>query len=114
MQLITPADAAGRVTEALKGAAQATGAGFDYLVRTAKRESALNLAAQNPASSARGLFQFIDSTWLQVTEVRPPGDTRPELKESLGPTWGLHLYDVNVAMGDLVSLARDQAAAWKG
>ncbi len=66
MQLITPADAAGRVTEALKGAAQATGAGFDYLVRTAKRESALNPAAQNPASSARGLFQFIDSTWLQV------------------------------------------------
>lgn len=66
MQLITPADAAGRVTEALKSAAQATGAGFDYLVRTAKRESALNPAAQNPSSSARGLFQFIDSTWLEV------------------------------------------------
>jgi hypothetical protein len=55
-----------------------------------------------------------DSTWLQVDEVRAPGDTRPELKESLGPPWGLHLYDVNVAMGDLVSLARAQAAAWKG
>ncbi|WP_020177978.1 lytic transglycosylase domain-containing protein [Methylopila sp. M107] len=66
MQLTSPADGAGRVTDALKSAAQATGAGFDYLMRTAKRESALNPAAQNSASSARGLFQFIDSTWLEV------------------------------------------------
>ena len=72
MQLITPADAAERVTSALKTAAQATGAGFDYLLRTAKRESSLNPTAQAPTSSARGLFQFIDQTWLEVLKEEGP------------------------------------------
>lgn len=72
MQLITPADAAGRVTAALKGAAEATGAGFDYLLRTAKRESSLDPTAQAPTSSARGLFQFIDQTWLEVLKEEGP------------------------------------------
>ncbi|MFD1333799.1 lytic transglycosylase domain-containing protein, partial [Methylopila musalis] len=66
MQLMSPADAASRVTSALKTAADATGAGFDYLMRTAQRESSLNPTAKAPTSSARGLFQFIDQTWLQV------------------------------------------------
>ena len=72
MQLITPADAAERVTSALKTAAQATGAGFDYLLRTARRESSLNPTAQAPTSSARGLFQFIDQTWLEVLKEEGP------------------------------------------
>lgn len=55
-----------------------------------------------------------DYTWLQIDDVRSAGDGRPELKESPGPKWGLHLYDMNIAMGDLVSLAGSQAAAWKG
>lgn len=72
MQLLTPADAAGRVTAALKNAAEATGAGFDYLLRTATRESSLDATAQNPSSSARGLFQFIDSTWLETMKEEGP------------------------------------------
>lgn len=72
MQLLTPADAARRVTAALKTAAEATGAGFDYLLRTASRESSLNATAQNPTSSARGLFQFIDSTWLETMKEEGP------------------------------------------
>lgn len=72
MELISPADAAGRVTAALKGAAQATGAGFDYLLRTAKRESSLDPSAKASTSSARGLFQFIDQTWLEVLKEEGP------------------------------------------
>ncbi|GLK67947.1 hypothetical protein [Hansschlegelia plantiphila] len=72
MQLISPADAAGRVTAALSHAAQATGAGLEYLLQTAKRESSLSAAAQAPTSSARGLFQFIDQTWLQVLKEEGP------------------------------------------
>jgi hypothetical protein len=72
MQLLSPSEAAGRVTAALRGAAEATGAGFDYLLRTARRESSLNAAAQAPTSSARGLFQFIDQTWLEVLKEEGP------------------------------------------
>jgi hypothetical protein len=30
----------------------------------------------------------------------------------LGPRWGLHLDDVNLALGDLVAIVHDQAIAY--
>jgi hypothetical protein len=50
--------------------------------------------------------------WLQVDEVRTGADTRPALVNSLGPSWGLHLVDANVAVGDEVALVTTQARAW--
>ena len=41
-----------------------TGTDFGYLLKTAMRESSLNPAAQAASSSATGLFQFIEQTWL--------------------------------------------------
>ena len=38
----------------------------------ARCESGLNPRAENPRSSASGLFQFIDSTWQSVTGLAPP------------------------------------------
>jgi hypothetical protein len=52
------------VMGALRGAADRTGADFDYLLTTAMRESSLNPAAKASTSSATGLFQFIEQTWL--------------------------------------------------
>ncbi len=52
------------------------------------------------------------ATWLNVSEHLAAGDTRPVLQETLGPTWGLHLYDINVALGNLVSLVRTEAGAY--
>src|SRR5437868_12686071 len=57
-------DAATRVTSAIRDAAKVTGAGFEYLLNTALRESNLNPNAKARSSSATGLFQFIDQTWL--------------------------------------------------
>jgi len=57
-------DIATRMTGAIRDAARATGAGFEYLLNTAIRESNLNPAAKAKTSSATGLFQFIDQTWL--------------------------------------------------
>jgi hypothetical protein len=36
----------------------------------------------------------------------------PVFKPSPDPTWGLHLLDANIALGDLVGLVRAQAANW--
>ena len=52
----------------LRAAAKATGISFDYLVRTAKRESNLNPEARAGTSSATGLFQFIEQTWLGLVK----------------------------------------------
>src|SRR5262249_41999958 len=54
------------VTGAIRQAAQATGTGFSYLLATAKIESGLNPQVKSPTSSATGLFQFIDQTWLMT------------------------------------------------
>jgi hypothetical protein len=52
------------VIGALSRAAARTGADFGYLLQTAMRESSLNPNAQASTSSASGLFQFVDQTWL--------------------------------------------------
>lgn len=49
-------------------AAQATGADFSFLLRTAARESGLAPEAKAGTSSAAGLFQFIEGTWLRLVE----------------------------------------------
>jgi hypothetical protein len=61
-----------RVTAAIKSASQQTGISFDYLLKTAYRESALNPKAQAQTSSALGLFQFIDTTWLATVKEDGP------------------------------------------
>ena len=47
-------------------AAQSTGADFDFLVRTAARESNFDPQAKAQTSSAAGMFQFIEQTWLAM------------------------------------------------
>lgn len=55
-----------RVLSALRTASRTTGIDFGYLAATAKRESAFVPDAKAPTSSATGLFQFIDQTWLRT------------------------------------------------
>ena len=63
MQIGAPADSS-TVVNALRSAAAATGSDFHYLLGTAMRESSLKPGAQSSTSSATGLFQFVDQTWL--------------------------------------------------
>jgi len=68
-----------QIEAALVRASKATGVDFKYLVDTAVRESNLKTDAKAKTSSATGLFQFIDQTWLAT------------LKE-FGPKFGLKQY----------------------
>ncbi|WP_313573881.1 transglycosylase SLT domain-containing protein [Brevundimonas sp.] len=54
----------GGVEAAIRRASTSTGVDFDFLMKTARRESAMNPNARAPTSSASGLFQFIEQTWL--------------------------------------------------
>jgi Transglycosylase SLT domain len=53
-----------RIATSIKQASSTTGASFEYLLTTAKMESNFNPKAAATTSSARGLYQFIDQTWL--------------------------------------------------
>jgi hypothetical protein len=54
----------GVVESAIQRAAKATGVDFGFLMKTAGRESGMNPQARAGASSAAGLFQFVEQTWL--------------------------------------------------
>jgi len=56
----------------LNSAGDRNGVDFDYLLQTAVRESSLNPHAKAQSSSAVGLFQFLESTWLQVMKEDGP------------------------------------------
>ena len=57
-----------RVAGAIRQAADSTGASFHYLLATAKMESDFNPTAGASTSSARGLYQFIEQTWLATVK----------------------------------------------
>jgi hypothetical protein len=61
-------DVGGKVVGAIRDASRVTGTGFDYLLKTAMRESSFNPNAKSRKSSATGLFQFIDQTWLATVK----------------------------------------------
>ncbi|MCZ8193028.1 transglycosylase SLT domain-containing protein [Brevundimonas sp.] len=62
----------GGVEAAVRRAAGATGIDSDFLIRTAQRESSMNPAARARTSSAAGLFQFIEQTWLATLKQHGP------------------------------------------
>ncbi|MBN9545960.1 MAG: lytic transglycosylase domain-containing protein [Alphaproteobacteria bacterium] len=68
MQVGAPIDT-NSIVAALKNAAAATGSDFHYLLGTAMRESSLKANAQSSTSSAAGLFQFIDQTWMGLVKT---------------------------------------------
>lgn len=43
-----------------------------------------------------------NTTWLQVTDVPSPSDHRPVVSDKRSAAFGLHEYDVNLALGNLV------------
>ncbi|MFN3590650.1 MAG: transglycosylase SLT domain-containing protein [Thermaurantiacus sp.] len=64
--------AAARVTPAIARAAERVGEDFGTLLHTARLESGFNPAARARTSSATGLFQFLDSTWLTMLARHGP------------------------------------------
>lgn len=58
----------GHIRSAIRQASRATGIDFDYLLGQAKLESGLNANARAGTSSASGLYQFIDQSWLGVVK----------------------------------------------
>jgi len=59
----------GQVQSALQESSARTGTDFRYLLRVAQRESHFRAAARAPNSSAAGVFQFNQQTWLHMVKT---------------------------------------------
>jgi len=75
-----------RILAALQNAAAETGSDFQYLLDTAMRESGLKTDAKSSTSSASGLFQFVDQTWLGLVK-------------QYGAKFGLSSYSAAISQG---------------
>ena len=60
------------VREAIADAAQRTSIDYAYLVAQAELESGLDPRAKAPNSTATGLFQFLETTWLATVKRHGP------------------------------------------
>ncbi len=60
------------VTAAIQQASAKTGVDFGYLVKQAEVESSMNPNAKAKTSSATGLYQFIEQTWLRMVKTHGP------------------------------------------
>jgi hypothetical protein len=52
------------------------------------------------------------ASWLQVSTSASGGDRRPVVTENLGPTWGYHVNDISLVLGNLVQDVHRQEAAY--
>jgi len=66
-----PANAAG-VVASIRDASKRGGMNFEVMLASASMESGLNPDARASTSSATGLFQFIDQTWLESVRQYGP------------------------------------------
>ncbi|MCC6919165.1 MAG: lytic transglycosylase domain-containing protein [Alphaproteobacteria bacterium] len=74
------------VAFAIERASAKTGTDFDYLLKTAVRESSLDPSAKAGSSSAAGLFQFIEQTWFGMIKNHGAEHGLGDLAEQISRT----------------------------
>lgn len=100
-----------RIEGAIAQASARTGIDFGYLMAQAKVESSYDADAQASTSSASGLYQFIESTWLDVMRRHGPSLGYGQLAAAIeqGPK-GPRVADP-MLRGQILALRNDPQAA---
>ncbi|QUL36934.1 transglycosylase SLT domain-containing protein [Erythrobacter sp. JK5] len=110
----TGADAASSVQRAIADAARRTSIDFDYLLAQAEVESSLDPRAKARTSSATGLYQFIENTWLDTLKRHGPRFGLGKVAAQIGTTQGGSSYVGDPAQRQAILDLRKnpQVASW--
>lgn len=107
------------LANALTAAGNRSGVDFGYLLQTAMRESSLDPQARAGTSSAVGLFQFLEGTWLQVMKEDGPRLGYQQYADQITRTSNGDYVVADTAMRDRIlglrenpEIAADLAAAF--
>lgn len=102
------------VESAIANAARQTGVDFEFLLAQARVESALDPAARARTSSASGLYQFIESTWLDTMKRHGARFGLGAVADSIGmATNGATFVADPARRSAILALRHDpQIAAW--
>jgi hypothetical protein len=93
---------------------------FPYVPGVPKAKESIVLPApaagtswfEYPGEYQANCQQAAGTTWLQVSRADGPSDHRPAVTEVLGPDWGYHEDDTNLALGNLVTDVTAAEATW--
>ncbi|GGD64072.1 transglycosylase SLT domain-containing protein [Croceicoccus mobilis] len=96
-----------QIRSAIAQAAQSTGVDFDFLLAQARIESSLDPQAQAKTSSASGLYQFTDATWLETLDRH---GSRHGMAWASDAIAGGRITDPRLA-GNIMALRHDPAAS---
>ena len=97
-----------RIIQSLQLASAQTGTDFEYLLETAKRESSLKPQAKAKTSSAAGLFQFIEQTWLGAVKQYGEKAGLEAFSESIGTNAkGRHIVTDDKTKEEILALRHD-------
>ena len=99
------------VVSAIRQGAERTGAGFDYLLKTAQRESSLEPIAKASTSSATGLFQFIEQTWLAMVKQEGPKQGLSQYADAITESGGRLSVSDPTAREKILQLRNDPQVA---
>ena len=99
------------VVSAIRQGAERTGAGFDYLLKTAQRESSLEPTAKAGTSSATGLFQFIEQTWLSMVKQEGPKQGLSQYADAITESGGRLSVSDPAAREKILQLRNDPQVA---
>ncbi|MCU6454158.1 lytic transglycosylase domain-containing protein [Sphingomonas sp. A2-49] len=103
---------AGRVQSAIALASSKTGVDFDYLLGQAKLESGLNANARAGTSSASGLYQFVEQSWLAVVKKHGAEHGMAWAANSIGQTaGGRYTVGDGATRSAILALRNDPTAA---
>ncbi|MBB3033970.1 transglycosylase SLT domain-containing protein [Alteriqipengyuania lutimaris] len=113
------------VRASIARASQSTGVDFDYLLAQARLESGLDPDAKARTSSATGLYQFIDSTWLRTMDRHGSKYGLGWAADQINPGGGVAnagtrsqllslRYDADVSALMAAELARDNSNGLQG
>lgn len=102
------------VESAIANAARQTGVDFEFLLAQARVESALDPAARARTSSASGLYQFIESTWLDTMKRHGARFGLGAVADSIGMAANGATFVADPARrAEILALRHDpQIAAW--
>lgn len=100
------------VTTAIAEASRRTGIDFDYLLGQAQVESGLRSDARAATSSATGLYQFIDQSWLGVVKQHGADHGLDWAADSIRQTSaGRYTVDDPAMRGAILGLRNDPEVA---
>lgn len=101
----------GPAQAAIARAARATGIDFSYLLAQARIESGLDPRAEARTSSATGLFQFIDQTWLTTLDRHGEGLGLGHISQAIETSGGRARVSDPAARAAILDLRYDPEVA---